>query len=196
MDISKQGNLEQEYKLLIDENTYNRLKKAFDWQKSFTQVNYYYMDVNNELLQHDITMRIREKNGIYRLQVKVPYQNDNINFSRKLEFEKEISGAISRLSSSYYQQMLPNDIQIDYVNKIGHLTTQRMIYNIQGCEIALDKNEYLGVTDYELEIEFEQSLPVIVQKKLADENVRFTVRPNGKNRRYFNRYMLLNQENG
>lgn len=196
MDIPKQGNLEQEYKLLIDENTYNRLKKAFDWQKSFTQVNYYYMDVNNELLQHDITMRIREKNGIYRLQVKVPYQNDNINFSRKLEFEKEISGAISRLSSSYYQQMLPNDIQIDYVNKIGHLTTQRMIYNIQGCEIALDKNEYLGVTDYELEIEFEQSLPVIVQKKLADENVRFTVRPNGKNRRYFNRYMLLNQENG
>ena len=50
----------------------------------------------------------------------------------------------------------------------GSLITQRRtVYRDEFCEIVLDKNAYLGVTDYELEIEYKEQYEKYAERMLC-----------------------------
>ena len=68
----------------------------------------------------------------------------------------------------------------------------------KGVEIALDKNEYLDVTDYELEIEYENEYPQYILDMLKEYNIKIHSNTSGKNKRFRKRLnnRLVSNEDG
>lgn len=73
---------EKEIKILLSKEEYNRVAALFRWDKEFTQTNYYYG--NNETVDSDnTTIRVREKEGKFFLQVKIPEQKKDRFISKR-----------------------------------------------------------------------------------------------------------------
>lgn len=105
------------------------------------QTNYYFDDNNLSMNEKGITYRIREKEGAYKTTIKNhkaehPDCSVEVDLGQKGEFD-----------SSFF-----NMLGLCYK---GNLVTERIVlYKDSCCEILVDKNDYLGYTDYELEIEY------------------------------------------
>ncbi len=134
--------LEYEKKILLTQDEYNKLSKLEGEGKlRFIQTNYYYDTDELKMNMQGITCRIREKNGKYKATIKA-HKQDN----------KECSIEKTKEASSKYDDSLFSGMHLKLQ---GDLTTERVIlYSNNGCEVVLDKNTYLGMTDYELEVEY------------------------------------------
>ncbi len=64
--------IEKEYKTLINSKQYKKMQSAFLWNNKVFQKNYYYDTANMYCAKHGITVRIREKENEYFLQIKTP----------------------------------------------------------------------------------------------------------------------------
>ena len=62
--------LETELKAMLTLDEYNTIKNMFDWDSSKEQINSYYTDANGALKSNGITMRIRTKDGVNKIQIK------------------------------------------------------------------------------------------------------------------------------
>lgn len=141
--------IENEFKLMLTEEQYNSVLAMFGWDKTFVQTNYYYDTAELSLSEQHVTCRVRTIGDKFYLQMKLPTGRDysRVELSRELEkLPEELSAA--ELNSLAERGDFPN------VSKLGSLTTTRSVYHFEGGEIDLDKSEYFGITDYELEIEF------------------------------------------
>ena len=67
---------ETEIKSIIDEETYKKVKKTFNWDSVKEQVNNYYTDRNGVLGEHRIMVRVRVVDDIPKIQVKL-HKNEN-----------------------------------------------------------------------------------------------------------------------
>lgn len=169
--------LERELKALLDVNQYELLLDLFEWNDKNTQINYYYAkkDIKNE-----ITIRIRAKNNKYVLQIKVAIPN---SYTDKIEFEKEVTHVLPSIDSNTIKSI--SNIVYKDVYLIGALVTQRnTLFWSKGVTVYLDRNEYLGMVDYELEIEYENHLPIDLRELLAEKNIVFNEKPLGKYSRF------------
>lgn len=130
----------EEYDYLMDRFGYDNQKCRKPMQK---QINYYF-DTDDLLMnKQNTTCRIRLKNGIYKATMK----QHSPNGDQSTETEMEIR---TGLESNAFTDM--------GLKLKGALVTERcIILKDHGCEVVLDKNEYLGHTDYELEIEYAPS---------------------------------------
>lgn len=137
--------IEFEKKILLTKEEYEHLLslKMNMPPISFCQINYYYDTDDFAMNRQGITCRIRKKDNQYNATIKKHYLE-------KHERSSEISKAVNdHLDDSVFAVVNP-DIKLQ-----GELVTSRTIlYDHDGVEVALDMNEYLGVTDYELEIEY------------------------------------------
>lgn len=70
VDIMNQH--KKEFKSLISEEQYKKIKNYYAWEKEFDQINYYYVDDNNYITDNQITVRVRKKSESCKLQVKIP----------------------------------------------------------------------------------------------------------------------------
>lgn len=142
--------VETEYKFMFDECEYNQILEVceheFTAKQMFTQVNYYYDTLDGEYSRNETTVRVRQKKNDIKLQIKI--HND------------KKSGY--RISDEYEMQLLtlPKNFEYPGTNNIvylrGQLVTERRKYYLKSIgTICIDCNMYLGVCDYELEIEFE-----------------------------------------
>lgn len=105
------------------------------------QINYYFDDKELSMNKKGITCRIRAKNGKYKTTVK-NHNADNpdcsieVDLSEKAEFDPLIFNAFGL----HYQ---------------GELVTERVImHKDSACEVVVDRNVYLGHTDFEIEVEY------------------------------------------
>lgn len=137
---------ELEKKLLLTKNEYDYLMEHFGYESPrppkprIKQINYYFDTDDLFMNRKNITCRIRLKDGKYRATMKQHSQNSD----HSIETEMEIYNGIT--SNSFTNMGLKLQ---------GKLETVRcIILKDEICEVALDKNEYLGHTDYELEIEY------------------------------------------
>ena len=136
--------IEHEKKLLLSKKQYEYLYNNYCTMCSditvIKQVNYYFDTDDFIMNRRNITCRIRLKNGIYEGTIKC----HSIGTDNSTETPIKVQNGI-----------LDNDfIQIG-LKLQGELVTTRCIFHKDSnCEIVLDKNEYLGHTDYELEIEY------------------------------------------
>lgn len=73
---------------------------------------------------------------------------------------------------------------IPTVNYIGILETQRNEYIIDDTVLCLDKNEYNGIIDYELEIEFQDQVDESVMQTLNEMGLSFDKTVDGKFTRF------------
>jgi uncharacterized protein YjbK len=86
----------------------------FSFEKPIFQTNYYY----SNKVPNDLTIRIREKNETYKLQVKV-LQFVNICLHVKEEYEQIIDKIPNYLSKEKISKLIGREI-LDDVNYIGN----------------------------------------------------------------------------
>ena len=135
--------LEYEKKIMLTANEYYTLamtSRCRNMPKQL-QTNYYFDDNDFTMNKKGITCRIRHKNGKYTACVKNHNTNHSdcsmeLNLSEDVKFDPQFFKTIG-----LYCQ--------------GELVTERIvIYKDSTCEIMLDRNIYLGHTDFELEVEY------------------------------------------
>lgn len=176
--------LETELKAIIPQETFNKIAEMFQWDKKIIQTNSYYTDKNGNFRKNGITMRIRTSDNSNKLQIK-----KHINKTGALHTCEE---------SEFDIHSIPKKIEDTEVKKytgisetaylLGSLTTIRYSFMYtENVEICLDKSRYLGVCDYEIEIEFFGNVPEELIRQLADNGVTFDKKSIGKYSRFVNR---------
>lgn len=179
--------LERELKVILSRKQYECIKKMFIWDKVVKQQNYYYIEPEN--IDFDITVRVREIAGQYKLQVKLPIKKENA-----LHIKDEYECALEMLPDSIDGELLYEKFGIKVRNRvftyIGKLKTKRNILLAEnGTEICLDQNWYLGRIDYELEIEYVDKKPDKLLSRFEQLGISFASDACGKNSRYLRKYI-------
>lgn len=180
--------IENEFKIMLDLEQYEKLLSMYKWDEVISQTNHYYDSESFLLSELHITCRVREIEGKYFLQMKFPGAAE---YSR-LEFEKPLDSLPDEIDADepfrphpHGHPMLPT------VKRLGSLKTTRNVHRFEGGEIDLDRSEYFGKTDYELEIEFTDENAA--RKVLAEITEKLLIKPNsevceGKIRRFLKEY--------
>ena len=137
---------ELEKKLLLTEDEYDYLMEHFGYESPLiqkpivTQINYYFDTDDFSMNRQNTTCRIRLKDGKYKATMK-KHASDG---DQSTEAEMEIRNG---LESNVFTDM---GLKLQ-----GELVTKRcVVLKDANCEAVLDKNEYLGHKDFELEIEY------------------------------------------
>ena len=180
--------IEKEYKVILSKEQYTSIDQSFKWNEEFVQTNYYYNDADNYIYNHDITVRIREKDKKTVLQTKQPQKKKNALVIKE-EREREVEGVLERIPENILAQMI--GYQCREINKVGFLKTYRKVFRgYKDIIICLDRNVYLAKQDYELEIElFSKALSENVKALFKDIwGISFEMQAIGKNSRFFNEY--------
>lgn len=140
-------NIEIEYKSLLDKETYQKLLKIFRLEdKIYEQTNYYFDDEKKTLKKDKIVLRIRKKNVSIKLTKKSTYGDNILEESIYLKDDE----AQNMIKNGFDASMIKINT---YVKNIGTLKTLRAKCPYKNGTLFLDKNEYNGITDYELEYE-------------------------------------------
>ena len=184
--------LEKEVKILLSIQEYERLFSIFDFEEPFIQTNYYYE--NSKSAIKNVTIRIREKNDKYKLQVKIP-KNIEGSIHIKEEYEEDIDKVYETIDKEILKQATEIDFEDDLL-LIGKLVTKRLVCNkYDDVVIALDANKYLDVKDYELEIEYCNEYPQYIMDILKEHDIKINDLVLGKNNR-FNKRLRTIQKHG
>jgi uncharacterized protein YjbK len=145
---------EYEKKVMLSEKEYRFLMKhRSEASRSSVHINHYYDTDGFEMDKQGITCRIREANGVFTATVK--------EHGRQ---EKDCSMETSRKVKNQYDDCLFQNKNITYQ---GFLKTTRMaLASRPGISTMLDRNDYLGTVDYELEIEYVPDKEKLAMKEL------------------------------
>lgn len=175
--------VEKEYKRIVSKNEFEKFLNILGYDKKVTQINLYY---TNDKIKYEfnVSVRVRCVNGKMLLQIKEPiYKKGALNIKR--EFEKNIESIEYIIRGSELNELSEKNDYED-VHLIGFLVTERFVKKMKeyDCEIAFDKNIYLGKEDYEIELEYEGALP----QKLVDIVGFQDIESVGKYHRFINEY--------
>ena len=176
--------IENEFKIMLTKEQYEKLFEIYDF-KTIVQVNHYYDTDDLQMSARHITVRVRELDDKFFLQMKLPA---NAEFSR-VELEKELDGVPEILAGFVLTAVF--DVDCPELKHIGTLKTTRSIWKFDGGELDLDRSEYFDKTDYELEIEFTDEQAA--RGMLSDITERLGITPSsdvcpGKVRRFLEEY--------
>lgn len=146
--------IECEKKIMLTDKEYNIILALFaDTQKTHFQRNYYYDTDDLKFNKQGITCRIREKDGEYVATVKQHnWGSEYCSIERIRTVSKEFNGNIF------------SDMNVKLQGCLETLRT--VIYVDDDIEIVLDKSDYLGTEDYELEIEYKKNKEDYAEFKL------------------------------
>lgn len=105
------------------------------------QTNYYFDDDGFSMNKKGITCRVSVKDGKYKATVK-NHNTEHLDCSTEVHLiEKE--------------EFNPEIFNVFGLVQQGELVTERFVIQKDStCEMALDRNIYLGHTDFELEVEY------------------------------------------
>lgn len=83
--------IEKEIKILLSKEQYEKIEKVFSWKKKFTQINFYYGDLEKIDENGELTVRVRQNGDNYKLQIKKPVVYDealHIKYKKYQKMEK------------------------------------------------------------------------------------------------------------
>ncbi|MGD9155349.1 MAG: CYTH domain-containing protein [Bacillota bacterium] len=187
---------EFKYSLNREEFTqlFNRLSNKYP-KNTLLQINYYYDTDGFELEKQGINLRVRQKEADLKMELKTPILRE-----RALRVKKEFSRSIKQLpltinfNNDEWQGLIPGNGEL---HLIGILLTERTKFLPEpGIEIVLDKSYYLGLVDYELEVEFQKGLQtqaLNVVKMLVGDGQKFPPSQHGKRKRFLKALKHLSQ---
>lgn len=189
-------NHEIEFKQMITASIYETLQdKYFKDSVLFKQINYYIDTPDFKLKQHHSALRIRVKGKQFEMTLKTPAEVGIMEYNHNISIKPDMNLIISNDS-------LPGDIrhilvkQFDIKDQslsiLGSLTTYRQETQYKDDLLVLDKSEYLGTTDYELEFEvkdYDQGLQKF-QSLLNELNIEHK-QPLNKVQRFFKKKETL-----
>lgn len=141
------------FKTLLTRKEYDRLAKVYEDKPSNLQVNYYFDTSRFTLKASEITLRVRKKDTLeLNLRRKKGYNKVEINQEiTEQDLENFINhGMIPSLEiQSELNDLMKNQALINFMT----FNTFRIFTQYRRGNIAIDKCEYLGETDYELEFD-------------------------------------------
>ena len=148
--------LEYEKKFMLTENEYFAIMELMCRREPWTvQTNHYFDTDDYRMNEQKITCRIREKNGIYKTVIK--------NHGTK---QTDCSIEVELAQVSEFDPQIFKALGLRYQ---GNLVTERIVvYKDSRCKMVLDRNTYLGNTDFELEIEYREGEEQHAQTVLKD----------------------------
>lgn len=172
--------IEKEYKVLIEQKQYEKIVKQFEFAQPFIQINFYYKEKESNYL--DTTIRVRVIKERIHLQVKELISKENGTYVRN-EYQKRLRTVPHIIEGHVLNELCKTDKYQDSF-LMGMLITERKIAQIEDCVIALDINHYCGITDYELEVEFDKEISPNILKILRQENLYKKENAKGKYERF------------
>lgn len=144
---------EVEFKSLLTKEEYDRLVERFKGNKTDYQTNHYFDTPRFSLKALDTSLRIRErenleltlkrKKGYSINEISIPITQDEFN-------ELKATGIIT--FPEIKEELTPLIGEQKVVNFLS-LSTLRLFFQYENGILFIDKSEYLGVTDYEIEYE-------------------------------------------
>jgi uncharacterized protein YjbK len=156
-------NLEIEYKTLLSLAEYDQLSKRFSHVKPIQQTNYYFDTPDFKLRENKLALRIRRLTNRGEMTLKIPQKIGNLEYNSPLTLEEaKALLALTTLPETHLkiQEILDLlckfSINVTDIGLLGTLTTTRLEYQTKIGLMALDKNNYSGKIDYELELEVGQ----------------------------------------
>lgn len=184
---------ETELKFRLDKERYEEFRKLAT--KETLLVNDYFFPEKGD--SSGFTLRIREEDGTYTLTRKTKKaQYGNLTVSREenvpLTPEKAAIFLKNGISSEELSLLFGTTEAPNCYNRLGSLKTLRAKVILAGAECDLDKCDYLGTTDYELECEDSQKHAEL-SDFLAKKGI--TEPSEGKRRRFEERLKLCGKKN-
>lgn len=176
---------ETEIKSIIDEETYTKVKRAFNWSSVFEQENHYYTDHGGILREKRIMVRVRVANGVPKIQVKL-HKNSGSPLQICEENEYEINDVPEIISAERAKEITGLDVGELY--RMGVAVTKRRTITRGTSELCLDKTTYFDKTDYEVEVEYVEKLSADLLIKLIPLGVDFNKKCVGKFSRFLDEY--------
>ena len=178
--------IENEFKIMLSQEQYEKLLAMYEWDEVISQTNHYYDNEDLLLSKQHITCRVREIDGKFLLQIKYPPAENAAEYSRveqemPMDHLPDVIGICDIIDSDDVQGAV----------RLGQLKTTRNVHRFEGGEIDLDKSEYFGKIDYEIEIEFTDENSA--RKVLDEVKVKLGIEPNslvctGKIHRFIEEY--------
>jgi uncharacterized protein YjbK len=150
-------NIEIEAKILVSETDFQKLKVLLNVGEDIkvVQTNHYIDDSTGSLKQYGFALRIRELKSTYTLTLKSPMAEGTL--------EKNQTITKQHYQAFKDQGVFPPGLIQDFLEMFGFktaalriitfLTTERYETTFEGRHVCLDKNQYHGITDYEVESE-------------------------------------------
>lgn len=161
---------EIEYKALISKEEYegllSELSKQFTCRR-YVQTNYYYDTEKLSLYHRHETLRIRKKEKSLQLEYKF-----NKEFIKHARICDEKSYPIKHIPKRLSMEDIRRyDLPESNYNLLGNMVTTRSDFVLPEGVLSLDKNEYLGCVDYEVEIEYTTPSLQVATPFLASTNL-------------------------
>jgi uncharacterized protein YjbK len=179
-----QTNLEIEYKTLLSLSEFDQLGKRFSHVAPVRQTNHYFDTPDLKLRANKLSLRIRTFDDAAEMTLKIPQKVGNLEHNIALTSEE----ANAILATKTLPQNCINiqnilellkgyAIDLSAVRFLGSLTTTRREYETSIGLMALDKNEYSGRLDYELELE-------VADARSGEKNFNYFLKDNQIEYRY------------
>ena len=191
--------IEKEIKIMLTKNQYERLYNYFEYDETILQVNHYFGDREDRYKKKDTTVRVREIDGKFYLQVKCPVENkdndkelaESINKKVRMEYEEELEKLPELITKEHLYDLTKKEL-FDAAY-LGYLETKRMLCRkYENVEICLDYNKYLGIEDYEIEIEYTGDYPEYIINELEKLSIETDKPCKGKYSRFLGILSTLN----
>jgi uncharacterized protein YjbK len=190
VDDSIRRSVEREVKILLTQQQYERIRGRFQWTAAVEQVNHYYLDREGQLRAEKVNLRVRQIGNRYWLQVKTLVKNVKGGPAVHQETETHIDGAPDVFDSRTVKAL--TGVETQGARRVGALTTLRHTFSVEPeIELCLDKSDYLGVTDYELEIEYTGDRLEAVLALVEQLGLTAGEKPQGKLSRFYARWRGL-----
>lgn len=146
-------NLEIETKALISEFDYHLLVNKYQ-EKRYVQINFY---IDNQLRKLDdkLGLRIRYKDRKYELTLKEDYQDGKLEINQLISLDDFTSFNKENIfpEGEVKDRLIKLNIDISSLKIVGQLKTTRMDIRYKSSLISVDKSQYNGIIDYEVESE-------------------------------------------
>lgn len=154
------NHLEIEYKSMLNKAEFNRMEALFSHVPAVTQTNYYFDTDDFIMRKKHLSLRIRTFDKGAELTLKIPREvgtlEHNIDLSR--QEARSIIESCHFPDSTIKALIHEQGVDCDQLRNLGHLTTVRREKETPIGLMALDKNNYAGRIDYELELEVEDAI--------------------------------------
>ncbi|MEW6977647.1 CYTH domain-containing protein [Bacillus pumilus] len=149
--------VEQEYKYLLSRIDFQHIHDMLSRSHQPTHIlnfNYYYDTPDFLFKRFGYTIRIRQIGDKLTLEIKSPSQTSGYKRIRE-----ETSFPVDDLPQKLDLKNLLTSLPFTFTQHpelLGLLVTERTTFYIEtGVKVDLDQSSYLGITDYELEIEYD-----------------------------------------
>jgi len=184
------NNMERELKIALTEKEYNLLLNLSDKLPQLQTNYYFYFDGMPE----SVMLRLRKKADKYVFGYKKLLSSaDGVNLCDERETEVGEAEAQAMIQNGVSAEQVKSLVNADTAERclcVGKLDTYRAKFVWESRTLELDKNEYLGVVDYEVECECdaERQLTLLKERLLSELGIAF--KPSlSKSNRFFKRYL-------